>query len=185
MGRCKQQAPRSALGCLSCSDAFGVVSKPLQKQIWTAARTHLLSQKFAKNQHVAAEHGFGSVAVGAYKCNIYVAHSAVEGGAAVPTINGFLLKKDPPRASQWAGVEDTDPGIAGLQVNLAGWHNPDTSSNPEPGIVISYGGAPGHCGILDCDGFGLSASSDDDPPLNIVTRRLNIRMANIYRFPSP
>jgi hypothetical protein len=136
--------------------AFGVVDELWQKQLRDAAKAYLGSTAYLEYAYLPAQYGFPAFAgkYGAYKCNIFVAHRAVEVGLTVPKINGRILKRNPPLANQWG-----DPSF-----DIENWRILSESEYPQPGFIVSepkYDGNPGHLGIVDFDARGISAGRDN------------------------
>jgi len=136
-------------------DAFGVTDTQIQIAIRNSAMGFLGSTAYTYGGIVSAQYGFPEYPADTYKCNIFVAHRAVQAGANVPAINGFPAKY-PPLANEWAGIEDTHPLIPGFQTDIDGW-TLLTTSYPQPGFIVGHPNASGsgHVGIVDYDGQGI------------------------------
>jgi len=145
-------------GTSGTPDAFGVVDTQMQIAIRNAAKGFLGSTNYPRNGVVAAEYGFPEYEEGTFKCNIFVAHRAVQAGANVPAINGIPATY-PPLANEWAGTEDTHPFIAGFQNDIENWFLMTNPTHPQPGMIVAHPSqtGPGHVGIVDYDGNGIGA----------------------------
>ena len=142
-------------------DAFGVTDTQIQIAIRNAARSFLGSTEYPLNGVVSAQYGFQEYGVGADKCNIFVAHRAVQAGAIVPAINGYFAPFDPPTANQWAGAQDTHLLILGTQTDIEQWTLVSSPAYPQPGFIVAHPNdqGPGHVGITDYDGEGIGAGT--------------------------
>jgi hypothetical protein len=127
------------------NDCFGVVDDDWQIVVVNQARSSLGSEAYAT---AAANPPFGAQDP---KCNLFVAHKATDGGATVPWINGYPLRRRPPTANQWQG---TDPKP------IPNWTLLPEQTYPQPGFIVARLGLNhGHVGILDYDGAWISAGS--------------------------
>ena len=136
-----------------------MVDLPIQLSIVNAARNYLGRGDYWKNAVLPAAYGFPAYPAGTDKCNIFVAHRAVEAGATVPAISGWL-NEYPPTANQWAGTEDTNDLLPGTQTGIDHWILENTL-HPQPGFIVAHPASDGsgHVGIVDYDGVGISAGS--------------------------
>ena len=145
------------LGEAGDPDAFGIADTPIQLAIVTAARSRLGSSDCAELATLPAAWGFAAFPADSDKCNIFVAHMAMEAGATVPAING-IIHDYPPTANQWAGTADTHSFEPGVQTDIDHWEL-ETSPYPQPGFIVAHPtpDGPGHVGIVDYDGEGIAA----------------------------
>lgn len=148
----------NGLGCVGDPDAVGVADTQFQVDFSALARTWLGSTNYPLAGVVPADYGFSEFPAGAYKCNIFVAHRAVQAGAVVPAINGYLHNY-PPTANQWAGTASTDP-ILPFVYTIDHWLLENTAY-PQPGFIVAHPdpSGPGHVGIVDYDGEGIGAGT--------------------------
>lgn len=132
--------------------AFGVCDEQWQIDLRNCAKSFLGSTDYLEMSEISAQYGFSEYPGkdGAYKCNLFVAHRAVQSAVPVPAIHGRLWHAYPPLANEWG---DRSFGIEG-------WSCVDVAGFPQAGFVSSdpaTGGTPGHMGIVDFDGMGISA----------------------------
>ena len=136
--------------------AFGVCDEQWQIDLRNCAKSFIGSTAYLELTDVPAQYGF-SASPGrndAYKCNLFVAHRAVQSGLSVPAIHGRLWRAHPPLANEWG-----DRSFA-----IQGWLCIDLSFCPQPGYISSDpapAGMPGHVGIVDFDGQGISAGMNN------------------------
>jgi hypothetical protein len=149
-------------GTVGAPDAFGVVDTQIQIAIRNAAKGFLGSTNYPLNGVVSAQYGFPEYKEGTYKCNIFVAHRAMQAGANVPAINGIPATY-PPLANEWAGTEDTHPFVAGFQNDIENWYLMTNPLHPQPGFIVARPATSGsgHCGIVDYDGNGIAAGQEN------------------------
>jgi hypothetical protein len=132
--------------------AFGVCDQQWQIDLRDCARLFLGSTAYLELVEVPAQYGF-SASPGrdeAYKCNLFVAHRAVQIGLQVPAIHGLLWRAHPPLANEWGD----------RSFEIEGWDCVGVLEFPQTGYVSAdpaTGGVPGHVGIVDFDGRGISA----------------------------
>ena len=132
--------------------AFGVCDKQWQIDLRNCSKSFLGSTAYLEMSTVPAQYGF-SESPGredVYKCNLFVAHRAVQSGLSVPAIHGRLWRAHPPLANEWGN----------RSFSIEGWDCVDALEFPQPGYISSDpapDGAPGHVGIVDFDGEGISA----------------------------
>jgi hypothetical protein len=143
------------------NDCFGVVEGQWQIDVRDEAKKNLGSKAYAK---AAANPPLG---IGKWKCNLFVAHKATDGGAVVPWINGgsyYIGTTYPPVANQWAGTEVK---------HIPNWTLLPRETYPQPGWVIARGvaGGIGHVGVIGYDGAWISAGGTD------VNRNADLREA--------
>ena len=140
--------------------SFGVVSEEWQKSLRNCALRHLGSLAYLNEVFLPAQYGFPEYPAGdlMFKCNIFVAHRIVESGLYVPATRGGvdfpgtsgLFRRYPPLANDWANESYF---IRGWEVD---------HSFPEPGFVVADpDDEMGHVGIMDFDGYGISAGNDN------------------------
>ena len=140
--------------------SFGVVSEEWQKSLRNCALRHLGSLAYLNEVFLPAQYGFPEYPAGdlMFKCNIFVAHRIVESGLYVPATRGGvdfpgtsgLFRRYPPLANDWANESYF---IRGWEVD---------HSFPEPGFVVADpDDEMGHVGIMDFDGYGISAGIDN------------------------
>jgi hypothetical protein len=97
---------------------------------------------------LSERNGFSSVKVGSWKCNRFVADIAIEAGFSVPHNQTWTLGNVyPPVANDWA-----------KGIGLGDWLHLG-NVYPEPGFIAGRfnSTAAGHCGIVDYDGWTISA----------------------------
>ena len=141
--------------------AFGVCDEQWQIGLRGCAKTFIGSTDYLEMVEVSEQYGF-SASPGSsdnYKCNLFVAHRAVQIGLSVPAIHGRLWRNHPPLANEWG-----DRSFV-----IQGWSCVGTAEFPQPGYVVSepHENCPGHVGVVDFDGMGISAGKDN------VNRRFN------------
>jgi hypothetical protein len=100
-------------------------------------------------------YGFSSYpdSEGSYKCNIFVAHRAVQVGIPIPAVHG-IIGSYPPLANEWGSCS----------FDVKKWVCVDVLDFPQAGYISADpagGGVPGHVGIVDFDGKGISAGKDN------------------------
>ena len=132
--------------------AFGVCNEQWQIDLRNCAKSFLGSTAYLEMVAVPAQYGF-SASPGrdeSYKCNLFVAHRAVQVGLQVPAIHGRLWHAHPPLANEWGD----------RSFEIEGWDCVGVLEFPQTGYVSAdpaTGGVPGHVGIVDFDGRGISA----------------------------
>lgn len=141
--------------------AFGVCDEQWQIGLRGCAKTFIGSTDYLEMVEVSEQYGF-SASPGSsdnYKCNLFVAHRAVQIGLSVPAIHGRLWRNHPPLANEWGD----------RSFSIQGWSCVGNSEFPQPGYVVSepHENCPGHVGVVDFDGMGISAGKDN------VNRRFN------------
>ena len=135
--------------------AVGVCDEQWQVDLLSCAKSFIGSAAYVEMADVPAQYGF-SASPGwydVYKCNLFVAHRAVQCGLTVPAIHGRLWRAYPPLANEW--------GNRSFVIDR--WECVDSAVYPQPGYVSSESarGGPGHMGIVDFDGKGISAGKDN------------------------
>jgi len=133
--------------------AFGVADRTWQLNLRSTAKGYLGSVAYAVETNLPAQYGFPAYE-GGYKCNVFVVHRIVEAGLTVPKIGGHW-NEYPPSANQWGNADE----------RIEGWLF--CTNYPEPGWVASepdnsgsfLSPRSGHVGIVDFDGYGISAGS--------------------------
>ncbi len=142
-------------GRMSSKKAFGVCDEEWQIDLRNCAKSFIGSTNYLEMVEVPAMYGF-SASPGAddvYKCNLFVAHRAVQCGLAVPAIHGRFWRNHPPLANEWGDVSFA----------IQGWECVADPCFPQPGYVSSEpaNSGSGHLGIVDFDGKGISAGKDN------------------------
>jgi len=132
--------------------AFGVCDEQWQIDLRNCAKEFLGSTAYLEMAEVPAQYGFSASPGGdeSYKCNLFVAHRAVQSGLTVPAIHGRLWRAHPPIANEWG-----DRSFV-----IENWMCVPSADYPQPGYMSSdpaSGGTSGHVGIVDFDGSGISA----------------------------
>ena len=132
--------------------AFGVCDEQWQIDLRDCAKSFLGSTAYLELVAVPAQYGFSASPGrdGAYKCNLFVAHRAVQIGLQVPAIHGRLWRAHPPLANEWGD----------RSFEIEGWDCVSVLEFPQTGYVSAdpaTGDVPGHVGIVDFDGRGISA----------------------------
>ena len=127
--------------------AFGVCNDQWQIDLRNCAKVYLGSTQYPRNSAVNAQYGYSEIPHGAWKCNIFLAHSIVRAGLSVPH-NSTLLNVYPPVANDWANGTGIDE-----------WTFLGRDIFVQPGYVIGHPAitGSGHCGILDFDGIAIAA----------------------------
>lgn len=128
---------------------FGVARSEDMLRLRNTALTYLGSKKYGYNTDLESKFGYASIDKQQWKCNRFVADIAIEAGFDVPRnrIAIIIGLAYPPVANDWA----TGNGL-GDWIHLG-------SVYPEPGLIAglqAYSGS-GHCGIVDYDGWVISA----------------------------
>ena len=132
-------------------DHFGVARSDGMLRLRNAALSHLGLAEYGKNMFLSERNGFSSVKVGSWKCNRFVADIAIEAGFSVPHNQTWALGNVyPPVANDWA-----------RGIGLGDWLHLG-NVYPEPGFIAGRfnSTASGHCGIVDYDGWTISARPD-------------------------
>ena len=129
-------------------DHFGVARSEGMLRLRNTALEHLGLAAYGKYMCLESKNGYAAVGERRWKCNRFVADIAIEAGFSVPHNKTWIYGNVyPPVANDWAngtGLGDwihlgnvyPEPGF------VAGWYNPKDS---------------GHCGIVDYDGWTISA----------------------------
>lgn len=139
---------------------FGVTATQLLLDIRNKALDYMESTTYAYSSFLPTRNGFTAIPEGKWKCNAFVADVAIQAGAMVQPINprkGLLSGRYyPPSANDWA-----DGGTS-----IPGWIHLGREVYPEPGFIVGFpnGEGSGHVGIVDYDGWTISARP------NAVTR---------------
>ncbi len=134
---------------------IGVASSDGLLTIRNTALKHLCNVEYAVDQRLDSRGDFSSVGDGQWKCNAFVADVAIESGFPVPVLHVIKRiwpipdSKFPPVANEWAS------GIP----EIIGWLHLDEGSAPEPGQIAARlnPNGSGHCGVVDYDGWVISA----------------------------
>jgi len=151
--------------------SIGVVSHAWQQSLRNCARGFLGSTAYLSTEALPAEYGFPAYPAGdiVFKCNIFVAHRIVQSGLLCPKTRGWF-NSYPPLANDWADAS----------YEIGDWVTLSSEGYPEPGYVAADPDpdTSGHMGILDFDGFGISAGMSnvnrhfDTGSSNVVIRKL-------------
>ena len=151
--------------------SIGVVSHAWQQSLRNCARGFLGSTAYLSTEALPAQYGFPAYPAGdiVFKCNIFVAHRIVQSGLSCPKTRGWL-NSYPPLANDWADAS----------YEIGDWVTLSSEGYPEPGYVAADPDpdTSGHMGILDFDGFGISAGMSnvnrhfDTGSSNVVIRKL-------------
>ncbi|MDP0497433.1 MAG: hypothetical protein Q7Q73_14625 [Verrucomicrobiota bacterium JB024] len=141
-------------------DSIGICDKTIQMEICKRAQNFYGSEVYAGYNIVPEQYGFPEYPASGnsvIRCNIFVAHRAVEAGASVPAINGFL-NEYPPLANEWAGIEDTGESSED-STYIECWPLLSTATFLQPGWIIAHPnpGDAGHAAITDYDGDGIGS----------------------------
>ena len=144
-------------GVVGDRDHIGVSSALKLISIRNEALLHMNVAEYTKKAATPAKHGFSAVGRNTWKCNLFVAHVVTEAGVHVPvyhTITHSWPFEDtyfPPLANDWGADDNQIPGWVRLPAN----------GYPEPGMIAArpQPGGTGHCGIVDYDGWVISARS--------------------------
>jgi hypothetical protein len=155
-------------GLVGEADSLGVCDEQVQIDLCRKAQELFGSRKYDSQYDLPAEFGFAdfpSDGNGVMRCNIFVAHVAVDAGLIVEDING-IFNSYPPLANEWANAEGTkynpivfDP-ITDVAI-IPHWKLLNISEKPQPGWIIGHPQVDdaGHVGIIDYDGNGMGAGS--------------------------
>ena len=148
--------------------SIGVVSHVWQQTLRNCARDFLGSTAYLSTEALPAQYGFPAYPAGdiVFKCNIFVAHRIVQSGLPCPKTRGWF-NSYPPLANDWA---DTS-------YEIGDWIALPSEGYPEPGYVAADPDpdTSGHMGILDFDGFGISAGMAN------INRHFETGSSNIVR----
>ncbi|MBQ3749599.1 MAG: hypothetical protein II863_19480, partial [Kiritimatiellae bacterium] len=127
--------------------AFGVCDEQWQIDLRNCAKAYLGSTQYPRNAAVNAQYGYSEIPRGAWKCNIFLAHSIMRVGLSVPH-NNTLLNVYPPVANDWANGTGID-----------GWMFLGRNVYVQPGYIVGHPATTGsgHCGIVDFDGIAIAA----------------------------
>ena len=133
---------------------IGVASTQAQLNLRSAARSMLGNTDYAKGANLPARNSFSKSPADSWKCNAFVADTAIAAGLKVPVLHeiGILsVSRYPPLANEWANGTPTISGWTYLGIYV--W--------PEPGLVVGHPSqiGSGHVGIVDYDGEGIAAGT--------------------------
>ena len=146
--------------------AFGVVSYAWQKRLRDCAHSFLGSTAYLSTEALPAQYGFSDYPAGdlIFKCNVFVAHRIVQSGLPCPSTRGWVHSY-PPLANDWANSSYA----------IGNWRVISNGAYPEPGFIAADPDpeASGHVGIVDFDGFGISAGMSN------VNRRFDSCSASV------
>ena len=134
-------------------DHIGVASSAGLLTMRNLALEKIGNTDYALLSELSMRYPFLGVEDGAWKCNAFVADIAVDAGFSVPiqhtgSFVWILLGMGyPPLANDWANG-----------TTIEGWEYLGTGAYPEPGLIVGHPDAKiGHCGIVDYDGWAISA----------------------------
>jgi len=127
--------------------AFGVCDEQWQIDLRNQVLTYVGLPQYTKAGVVAAQYGFSEFGRHSWKCNVFVAHSAVRAGLAMPH-NRHWLNVYPPVANDWANG-----------TGIEGWSYLGRDVYLQPGYVAGHPATmgSGHCGVVDFDGWVVAA----------------------------
>ena len=149
--------------CAAIKEKLGPVEKGELNHIGVARSAGLLRLRntalgylglaeYGKDMVLASMNGFSRVSKNKWKCNRFVADVAMKAGFSVQhnTSSHWLGGTYPPVANDWA-----------RGWRIGDWEHLDTIY-PEPGFLAARYNAngTGHCGIVDYDGWVISARPD-------------------------
>ena len=133
---------------------IGVAATPGLLNLRNAALAHLGNAEYGENMYVWSNNGFSTVSKEKHKCNRFVADVAFDAGLSVPVMHvttRIWPAPDgayPPLANEWANGN----------VDIPGWVYLGKDVYPEPGFIAGHPSPThGHCGIVDYDGWTISA----------------------------
>ena len=129
--------------------AFGVCDEQWQIDLRNQALAYVGLSQYARQGTVSAQYGFSELGNGSWKCNIFVAHSAIRAGLTVPHYNHWL-DVYAPVANAWANG-----------TGIEGWLYLGLNIYLQPGYVAGHPASEGsgHCGIVDFDGWVIAAGT--------------------------
>ena len=127
--------------------AFGVCDEQWQIDLRNQALAYVGLPQYTKQGTVSAQYGFSELGSGFWKCNMFVAHSAIRAGLTIPHYNHWL-NVYAPVANAWANGTGID-----------GWLYLGRNLYLQPGYVAGHPASEGsgHCGIVDFDGWVIAA----------------------------
>ena len=133
-------------------DHIGVVTHSWQRQLRLVALSHMGETRFAKAATLPSYYGFTSVKGGRWKCNAFVAYCICQTGLPIPSNSTWSGRNYPPTANDWANG-----------TGLGDWVHLAAGDVIEPGQVVGHPNpaGSGHCGIVDYDGWGIAAGTDE------------------------
>ena len=133
---------------------IGVASSSRLLSIRNHALYRLNNVAYTLEGVLLPRNGFSHVGSNIWKCNAFVADMAMEAGVQVPVVHVIdhsILPEGrfPPTANEWATGS----------IPIAGWVHLGLTCYPEPGMIAGHPnpGGMGHCGIVDYDGWTISA----------------------------
>ena len=128
---------------------FGVARSEGMLRLRNEALGHLGRAEYGKCMYLESKNGYAAVDVRKWKCNRFVADIAIDAGFQVPKNQTVPIFGNtyPPIANDWA----RGTGLGDWR-HLGGVY-------PEPGFVVGRYNpkGSGHCGIVDYDGWTISA----------------------------
>ena len=136
---------------------IGVADTQNLLNLRNTALTHLNRDEYRFDEWLMPRNGFSLVKSGRWKCNAFVADMSIASGIPIPplhTVRRAPLPDSnyPPTANDWAlGT-----------IHIDGWSYLGSTAYPEPGFIAGHPnpGGIGHCGIVDYDGWTISARRD-------------------------
>jgi hypothetical protein len=127
---------------------FGVARNAGLLQLRNTALQYSGKKEYGFNTGLSAKNDYVSIGPKKWKCNRFVADVAIEAGFFVPHNKSWIYGNVyPPVANDWATGD-----------NLTGWIHLGCVY-PEPGFIAGHykHNDSGHCGIVDYDGWTISA----------------------------
>jgi hypothetical protein len=127
---------------------FGVARSDGLLRLRNTALEYLGEDQYGFKMTLASKNNYAAVAAKQWKCNSFVADIAIDAGFSVPHNKTWAYGNVyPPVANDWATGN-----------NLPGWIHLG-GTYPEPGFIAGRykSPGPGHCGIVDYDGWTISA----------------------------
>ena len=136
-------------------DHVGVASSQALLTLRNVALSHLGKTEYTLADSLPAKNGFSKVRGMRWKCNAFVANMAFEASLSVPiqhrVPHSWPIPDStfPPVANEWALGSST----------ISGWVFLGNDCYPEPGFIAGHPnpGGLGHVGIVDYDGWTISA----------------------------
>lgn len=135
--------------CVAGDDKhFGVCDAEWQMALRTCAKAYIGSGEYALASDLDSMYGFTALDSGDSKCNYFVAYRIREIGLPLPVQHiTYGMFSYPPTANDWAS------GAA-----IQSWRHLGGSCYIQPGYVVGHpANQHGHCGIVDFDGWVISA----------------------------
>lgn len=136
--------------------AFGACDEMWQVVLRFRALSMLGSEDYEFDDYVDAREPYSSVGPFKWKCSIFVAHMICDveyvGGIVSPVRQQQSAGVYPPLANEWAAGVGVWP-----------WKRLQNHEYVQPGFVVGHPNpyGSGHCGIVDFDGWAISAGRDN------------------------